>query len=244
MVADLLYFLLCHRDHGDVSTVDYPRVKNCLQTALMWEMERVQAIVVEDQQVVSGSVRPCTLGSEFEKMLASLERPEPQTHRWFMLRVDCEKGLLSDFFARRLHSQGLLEERTVKQLLVFSKTIYPRSQAGEARYQQLLLQLTQALEALKGDDLRPSSLEAEVLMTAFFLDAFQLSPKVLRTAPEARSQISRSSLERMLADGLLSPNMARATYQFSYDVQDLAKLGSELWEVLTILDPGRTGGST
>ena len=53
-IADTLYLLLSSPDDGDVPTLEYPRVKNCLQSAIMWELERAGSIVVGPVDVGRG----------------------------------------------------------------------------------------------------------------------------------------------------------------------------------------------
>jgi hypothetical protein len=241
-IADTLYLLLSTPEDGDVPTLEYPRVKNCLQAAVMWELERAGSIVVGPTNVTRGPVSPCPLGPDFEQMLTSLARPEPQAHRWFMMRADSEHGLLSEFFARRLLAQGDVESRKVSHLLFMEKTIYPHLPQGAHKVAELRPLLASALTALAGSALQVDARWEHVIMTAFYLDAFRLLPKVMGGAAQDHCSTSRRSLEILSERGVLNPNLARAVYRFSFDVQELGDVAGLGFGVLDWLLLSGSGG--
>ena len=138
LVVDTVQLMLCNPDDGDIPTLDYPRAKNCVQAALMWDLERLDCIRVDSVNVTRGEgPRPCPLGSQFDPWLASLERPEPQTHNWFRLRLEPEKGLITEAFSQRLVDQGMAEKTTISHMLFFKKAAYPLTESGRTRRAEL-----------------------------------------------------------------------------------------------------------
>jgi len=225
LVADLAQLILCDPKDGDIPTLDYPRAKNCIQAAMMWELERVDSIRVGAVHVTRGeAARPCPLGEEFEPWLASLDRPEPQTHNWFRLRMDPKVGLITEFFSNRLVAAGWADKTSVSHLLFFKKTAYPLTAEGEKRRDELRERVTRVLHALEAGPLTLSAFAPEEWMLTFFLDAMRILPRALGIKKQDKCLISAQALETMLRQGCLSPGLARATYEFSRDAGDLNSL--------------------
>ncbi|MFN8610265.1 MAG: GPP34 family phosphoprotein [Vulcanimicrobiota bacterium] len=225
LLPDLAQLMLCNPEDGDVPTLDYPRAKNCLQAAFMWELERLDCIRVGDMNVTRGeAARPCPLGAEFDSWLASLERPEPQTHNWFRLRMEPSEGLFTEFFAQRLVRAGLAEKTTVSHLLFFKKAAYPLNAQGKARREDLRTRVSEVVHALQAGPLTLGAFQPQEWMLGFFLDAMRVLPRAIGLKKQERCLISSQALQTLLSNRCLSPGLARATYEFSRDAGDLNSL--------------------
>jgi len=191
----------------------------------MWGLERLDCIRVDSANVTRAEgPRPCPLGSQFDPWLASLERPEPQTHNWFRLRLDPEKGLITEAFSQRLVEQGMAGKTTVSHMLFFQKAAYPLTEIGRARRAELQKRVPEVLHALEAGPLTLNDFRAEEWMVAFFLDAMRVLPRALGQKKQEKCLISSQALEQLLSQRCISLELAKATYEFSRDVGDLGSL--------------------
>lgn len=225
LVADLVQLILCNPEDGDIPTLDYPRAKNCIQAAFMWELERIDCIRVDELNVTRGqAARPCPLGAEFDPWLASLDRPEPQTHNWFRLRMDPAQGLITEFFSQRLVAAGLAEKTSVSHLLFFKKTAYPLTAQGKTRVAELRARVQEVVHALEAGPLTLSAFQPQEWMLAFFLDAMRVLPRAIGLKKQDQCLISREALQTLLSNRCLSPGLAKSAFEFSRDAGDLNSL--------------------
>lgn len=233
LLPDLLALLLVNRHDGDVPLLDYPYVKSAIQAATVWEMERAGSIVIEKEHVVTGPTRPCPMGQDFETMLLSLDRPEPQTHQWFFLRCEPTKGLTNELFCKRLVDQNLFESKTASHMIFFTKTIYHRLPAGDALVKEWQARLAPIAEAIHGQNFHPADHDPQALMAAVFLDAYRVLPRALGTTiPQLNVDIKEENVRALIDAKLFSPYGAKATYNYYVGgAASLANFGADLFNL-------------
>ncbi len=141
----MLYLILANPVDGDVGTLAYTPIKRALQGAYAWEAVRCGAVRLEGGQAfLAGMGEP-----EVNDVLSWLRgRTEPCTVPQLIYHVDAPVGLLTEHLARRLTRLGFCDEKTVKQWLLFTKTVHPRTPPGAEEAQRLEDSFRKAAEAL------------------------------------------------------------------------------------------------
>jgi len=199
-LPEQLYLILANPQDGDVGTLAYQPIKRALQGAYAWELVRCGAVRLEGGQVfLVGMGEP-----ELTDVLSWLRgRTEPCTVPQLIYHVDAPVGLLPEHLARRLTRLGFCEEKTVKQWLLFTKTIHPRTPAGTAEAQRLEASFRSAAEGLLQREVVP---DGQAVVGAIILHVCGLR-KHKGLGPEALGLVVKAGL----VDKDLMAELARLT---------------------------------
>lgn len=192
-LPEKLYLVLANPQDGDVGTLAYQKVKRALQGAYAWELVRCGAVRLEGGQVcLAGMGEP-----ELNDVLGWLRaRTEPCTVPQLIYHVDAPVGLLTEHLARRLTRLGFCEEKTVKQWLLFTKTIHPRTGQGEEEARRLQHSFLEAALTLQKGELvdDPQAVLGAVLLHVCGLSSRALPQTPKGPGPEALSAVVKGGL--------------------------------------------------